>query len=239
MTSLRELLGRDPSEVPARLPDGDLTPVATSNLNATSLRELFRQPPQWQPQLRSDRARSDSTLQRPAAVLIPIVMHDEPTVLLTQRTAHLPTHAGQIAFPGGKIDSQDADARAAALREADEEIELDARSVELLGTLPTYHTASGFAITPVVGLVPAAATWRANPQEVQRVFEVPLAFLMNPLHHRIHEAQVAQQTLSWWSMPYVAAEETLHIWGATAAILRNLYCMMRSAQSMTGQEPWA
>src|SRR5204863_1509008 len=124
-----------------------------------------------------------------ASVLVGIVMRDQPTVILTERTTHLSTHSGQVAFPGGKRDDTDRDAVHTALREAQEEIGLDPSCVEVIGTLPTYMTGSRFNITPVVALVRPGHRLQANPNEVADAFEVPLEFLMNPAHHRRHHVE--------------------------------------------------
>ena len=119
-------------------------------------------------------------------MLVPLVLRDEMTVLLTQRTDHLSDHPGQISFPGGRAEPEDADAVATALREAHEEIGLEAVDVEVLGSLPIYTTGTGFVVTPVVGLVAASAKLRADPREVAEVFEVPRAWVMNPANHQRH-----------------------------------------------------
>ena len=121
-----------------------------------------------------------------AAVLLPVVMRERLTLLLTQRSAHLATHAGQIALPGGKLDATDANAVAAALRETHEEIGIEPERIEVLGSLPDYTTGTAFVITPVVGLVVPGFKLRPNPGEVDEVFEVPLDFLMDPVNHRRH-----------------------------------------------------
>lgn len=158
-----------------------------------------------------------------AAVLMPIVMRAEPTVLLTQRTSHLSTHAGQIAFPGGKVDETDADAVAAALREAEEEVGLAPQWLEVLGQLPLYTTGSAFMVTPVVALVRPGFSLQPNAHEVAEVFEVPLAFLMNPAHHRHHQVFWQGVQRQWLSMPYQDHAQDRFIWGATAGMLRNFY----------------
>lgn len=162
----------------------------------------------------------DAPALRDAAVLVPIVDRgDEAAVILTLRTAHLPSHAGQIAFPGGKIDPVDPTPGAAALREAEEEIGLDRGHVDLLGYAPPYHTRSGFRILPVVGLVDPRFTPNPNPGEVADVFEVPLGFLMDPANHRIGARHAPTGTRFFYEMPF----EHRHIWGVTAGIIRRLY----------------
>ncbi|MCW5702252.1 MAG: CoA pyrophosphatase [Bradyrhizobium sp.] len=156
---------------------------------------------------------------RPAAVLIPVVDHPEPTVLLTQRTEHLSSHAGQIAFPGGKIDASDASPMDAALREADEEVGLKRDFIEPIGYLDVYGTAFGFRILPTVARVKPGFTLEINEYEVDDAFEVPLAFLMDPENHQIHTKEFRGMERSYYAMPF--AER--YIWGATAGILRVLY----------------
>jgi 8-oxo-dGTP pyrophosphatase MutT (NUDIX family) len=156
---------------------------------------------------------------RPAAVLIPVVDHAEPTVLLTQRSAHLNEHAGQIAFPGGKIDAVDKSPRDAALREAEEEIGLDRSFVDAIGYLGVYGTGFGFRILPTVARVRPGFKLTINHAEVDDAFEVPLSFLMNPANHHVHSKEFRGMERSYYAMPF--AER--YIWGATAGILRVLY----------------
>jgi 8-oxo-dGTP pyrophosphatase MutT (NUDIX family) len=156
---------------------------------------------------------------RPAAVLIPIVDHPEPTVLLTQRSPNLADHAGQISFPGGKIDAIDASPRDAALREAEEEVGLDRSVVDPLGYLGVYGTSFGFRILPTVARVKPGFSLRINRSEVDDAFEVPLAFLMNPKNHQLHAKEFRGVERTYYAMPF--AERS--IWGATAGILRVLY----------------
>ncbi len=156
---------------------------------------------------------------RPAAVLIPVVDHPQPTVLLTQRSPHLNNHAGQISFPGGKIDATDASPLDAALREADEEVGLKREFVEPIGYLDLYGTAFGFRILPTVARVKPGFKLKLNASEVGDAFEVPLAFLMNPENHQIHSKEFRGMERSYYAMPF--AER--YIWGATAGILRVLY----------------
>jgi len=159
---------------------------------------------------------------------VPIVDRDEPTVLLTMRSDHLSDHPGQIAFPGGRAESGDADATATALREAQEEIGLPPSQVDVLGAMPLYATGTGFLVTPIVALVVPAYSMQADPFEVAEVFEVPLAFLMNPAHHRRHAVEVGGVRREFLSMPWQGIDGQGHprryfVWGATAAMLRNLY----------------
>jgi 8-oxo-dGTP pyrophosphatase MutT (NUDIX family) len=161
-----------------------------------------------------------SAAPRPAAVLVPVVLRpDGPAILLTERAAHLRTHSGQIAFPGGKMDPADPTPLAAALREAEEEIGLDAREVEPIGYLDPYLSSSNFFVVPVVGLVPAGVQLRLNPDEVASVFEVPLAFLMDEVNHELHCREWNGRIRQYYAMPFGAR----YIWGVTAGILRNMY----------------
>jgi 8-oxo-dGTP pyrophosphatase MutT (NUDIX family) len=156
---------------------------------------------------------------RPAAVLVPIVARDEPMVLLTTRTAHLNNHAGQISFPGGKIDPADASPVAAALREADEEIALAETFIEPIGYLDLYLSAFGFRIVPTLARIRPGFELRLNPAEVDDAFEVPLAFLMAPENHQTHTRPWQGMTRTHYAMPFGER----YIWGATAGILRNLW----------------
>jgi 8-oxo-dGTP pyrophosphatase MutT (NUDIX family) len=156
---------------------------------------------------------------RPAAVLIPVVDHPQPTVLLTQRSAHLNDHAGQISFPGGKIDPGDASPRDAALREAFEEVGLTRDFIEPIGYLDLYGTSFGFRILPTVARVRPGFKLRISAGEVDDAFEVPLAFLMDPANHQLHSKEFRGIERTYYAMPF--AER--YIWGATAGILRTLY----------------
>jgi 8-oxo-dGTP pyrophosphatase MutT (NUDIX family) len=156
---------------------------------------------------------------RPAAVLVPVVDHPEPTVLLTQRAAHLPDHAGQVSFPGGKIDKSDAHPLDSALREAEEEIGLARGHVEPLGYLDLYMTTLGYRIVPVVARVTPGFALTLNTSEVDASFEVPLAFLMD-------QNNVERHSRDWQGMTrhyYAVTFGERYIWGVTAGILRNMY----------------
>ncbi len=163
--------------------------------------------------------RAGVSATKPAAVLVPIVDRAEPTVLLTQRTAELASHAGQVAFPGGKIDPGDASPVAAALREADEEIGLKPALVEPLGYLDLYLTFSGFRILPTVARVDPDFALTINPWEVTEAFEVPLDFLMTPANHQRKIRDWNGIEREYYAMPFGER----YIWGITAGILRNLY----------------
>ncbi len=214
----------DPREVPVIEPQDPraLIPVGREQLKPAALRRRFAHPPEWVPELRREQRFTDRQ-PAAAAVLMPVVMREEPTLILTQRTDHLSTHSGQVALPGGRVDPEDGGAVVAALREAEEEIGLDRSHVEVLGMLPEYITGTAFHVTPVVGLVQPDVHLVPNPHEVAAVFEVPLSFLMNPAHHRLHALSFEGQVRHWYSMPYDDGIEERYIWGATAGMLRNLY----------------
>lgn len=212
----------DPRQVPVREVDFHLPAVSGDRLQPSALRNRFMHPPIWEPELRAEPKFSDRAPAH-ASVLIPLVLRDQPTVLLTQRTTHLSSHSGQIAFPGGKADPEDADTVATALRETLEEVGLEERFVDVLGTLPVYTTGSAFIVTPVVALVQPGFVLRPNAHEVEDVFEVPLEFLMNPAHHRRHAFEWQGGVRTWLSMPYQDGGTERFIWGATAGMLRNLY----------------
>ena len=213
----------DPRTVPVAGIDTDLPAVPQAHTTAQALRARFAMPPVWQPEIAAE-PRFSARAPALAAVLIPIVQRAEPTVLLTERTANLSTHSSQVAFPGGRTDPGDANAAATALREAYEEVGLEASAAQVLGELPVYVTGSSFIVSPVVALVQADCVLRPNPYEVARIFEVPLAFLLDPAHHRRHIFEYAGQRREWYSIPYHDADGYEHfIWGATAGMLRNFY----------------
>jgi len=154
-----------------------------------------------------------------AAVLVPLVRREaELTVMLTERTATLSDHAGQVAFPGGRIEPSDADAVHAALREAEEEVGLPGDHVSVIGRLDTYITGTGFEIAPVVGMVRVPYPLKVDPAEVADVFEVPLAFVLDPANHERHSREVRGRVRAFYVLPYPGR----YIWGATAGMLVNL-----------------
>ena len=217
----------DPQQVPVFQVDTHLAAVPAQYLTPEALEARFANPPVWQPELVRERKFMERTPAK-AAVLLGVVMRDELTVLLTQRPAHMSTHAGQIAFAGGKCDEGDADVAATALREAHEEVGLDARHVQVLGTLPEYVTGSAFYVTPVVALISPVMTLQLNTHEVSDAFEVPLAYLMNPANHRWHRYEFEGVTREWLSMPYQDGEQLRFVWGATAGMLRNFYRFLQA-----------
>jgi 8-oxo-dGTP pyrophosphatase MutT (NUDIX family) len=212
----------DPRLQPIVGVDAHLPPVAPAALSPGALRARFQQARAWTPEVRTEPRFTDRQLAH-AAVLVAVVARDEPTILLTERTAHLSTHSGQIAFPGGRCDDTDTGATDTALREAYEEVGLERTHVQALGELPTYTTGTRFVVTPVVALVDPAHRLALNPHEVAAAFEVPLAFLMNPAHHRRHAVATPAGTREFFSMPYQQGGTERFIWGATAGMLRNLY----------------
>jgi 8-oxo-dGTP pyrophosphatase MutT (NUDIX family) len=163
----------------------------------------------------------------PAAVLVPLV--NQPggiTVLLTQRTAHLYDHAGQISFPGGRVDDGDADRVATALREAAEETGIPVDAVEVIGALPEWDIPTGFRVTPVVGWIEPPVRLAPDPFEVAEVFEVPLAFFLDPDNHERHSDERNGRTRHYYAMPYAGR----NIWGATAGMLHSLYQALRAQE---------
>lgn len=220
-------LSFNPQELPVIGIDDHLARIPGSSLRAEALRVRFAEPPIWQPEIVAEH-RFTERQPTHASVLVPLVQRQELMVLLTQRTDHLTDHPGQISFPGGRAELSDADATATALREAQEEIGLESRFVDVLGTMPTYTTGTGFIVTPVVALIDPGFTVRADPFEVAEVFEVPLSFLMNPAMHRRHAVDVSGVRREFFSMPWEGADadglpRRYFVWGATAAMLRNFY----------------
>jgi len=161
-----------------------------------------------------------SKAEKPASVLIPLIERDGVLhIILTKRADQLNSHSGQVAFPGGKIDADDASPEAAALREAWEEIGLDINEVEILGRLPDYYSGSRFIISPVIGYVNESAEFEINHDEVDYMFEVPLSFLMNPDNHVLASKFFKGADRQYYEMPY----DGHYIWGVTAGMIRVLY----------------
>jgi len=215
----------DPQQLPIDAIAGEAA-VTAERLNAAWLRARFLAPPAWTHE-GSERALPgrEGRAPTPASVLVPLVLRPNGlTVLLTQRTAHLTDHAGQISFPGGRAETYDRDAIDTALRESEEEIGLDRRHVEILGTLPQYLTGTGYCVTPVVGLVQPPFEVTADPSEVAAIFEVPLSFLMDGANHQRLSADLPGGRRTFYAMPY----EGYFIWGATAGMLRNLFHFLRT-----------
>lgn len=218
----------DPRRTPLVARDHDLPKVAQERLALPALRERLVRPPKWQPEFDGDPPMVEIDRPRDAAVLVPIVAHPRgPTVLLTERSVNLRGHAGQVAFPGGGSDPEDDGPVDTALREAREEVGLPRDHVDILTLLPPYLTVSGYRVIPVVGIVAPGFTLEIDPVEVAEVFEVPLEFLMNPRHHEQRRIVHGVIDRSFYAMPWRDSQGREHfIWGATAAMLRNLYRLL-------------
>ena len=203
-------------------------------LDPHQLKERLLSPPAWQIEITDENRHvmaADIIAKRQAAgkvtraaVLIPLLLQPNGlSVLLTQRTTHLRDHGGQISFPGGRMDPEDAGPNETALRESEEEIGLERERVEIIGQLPEYLTVSGYSVTPIIGLVKPQAEYVLDEFEVADIFEVPLSFLMDPANHQVRVWQSEQGSRRFYSMPY----EGRFIWGATAGMLRNLYHLLK------------
>ncbi|KVC78521.1 coenzyme A pyrophosphatase [Burkholderia ubonensis] len=215
----------DPEVLPVEGTSAGLPPIDRERMTPSGMRDRFARHLEWTTEPSEFRV-LDGVDPRSAAVLVPLVVRDAGlTVLLTQRADHLNDHAGQVSFPGGRREPFDPDATATALREAKEEIGLAGEQVEILGALPDYLTGTGFCVTPVVGLVHPPFTVQADTFEVAEIFEVPLAFLMNPANHQIRTFRWDGGERRFFAMPYPRGDGSgdYFIWGATAGMLRNLY----------------
>ena len=202
--------------------------IHPERLNIDWIRSRFANPPAWQPESRLEkRFPTAFDPPTPASVLVPIVARNEgPAMLLTKRTDHLHDHPGQVSFPGGRQDEGDASAVETALREAEEEIGLHRRHVDVIGRLPEYLTGSGFSVTPIVSIVQPPFSLQPEPFEVAEVFEVPLAHLMNAANHRLMSAEFPRGI--GWRTFYAIPYDQYLIWGATAGMLRNLFHFLRA-----------
>lgn len=221
--------GFDPRRMPLEGRDHDLPKVASERLSLAALRERLAHPPHWQPELTGDPPWRPVGTPREAAVLVPLVAHASgTTVLLTERTAHLRGHAGQVAFPGGGCDPEDGGPVDTALRETQEEVGLTRDRIEVVAQLPQYLTGSGYRVTPVVGIVEPGFELQPDSFEVAEVFEVPLEFLMDPRHHERRRIVHGMIDRSFYAMPWRDERHGREhfIWGATAAMLRNLYRLL-------------
>ncbi|GAB4179845.1 MAG: CoA pyrophosphatase [Rhodocyclaceae bacterium] len=199
-----------------------MRPGEDAILDARTFRRRFREAAPLPP----EREAEVPERLTPAAVLVAVIDRPEgPTVLLTQRTEHLHDHPGQVSFPGGRREPEDASALATALREAREEVGLAPDRVEVLGVLPEYHTGTGFCITPVVGLVAPPLALALDSFEVAEAFETPLAFLLDPRNHRRMRMEIRGTLREYWAMPY----EGRFIWGATAGMIVSLYRLLNQS----------
>lgn len=191
------------------------------------LRHRFAQNRHWQVENTDEHLFAQQEPTIAAAVLIPLVITEQGLqVLLTKRTAHLRDHAGQISFPGGRVDADDRSVEMTALREAQEEVGLQAEHIELLGNLPAYRTVTGYSVTPVVALIHPPFQLVAEAFEVETIFEVPLNFLMNPQNHqrRAFEMPNGLGARLFYAMPY----QEHFIWGASAGMIRNLFHFLKA-----------
>ena len=219
-----------PHLAPVTQVDTDLPAVPPAALTPSAIRARLAASAAWTPEFSGDGGRFADRAPAGAAVLVPLVQRDSGLhLLLTRRTDHLRDHAGQISFPGGRVEPEDDGPVATALRETEEEIGLPRRYIDVIGQLPVYTTVTAFQVTPVVGLISPGFTLAPDPAEVAEAFEVPLAFLMDPAHHRHHRVEFAGAERRFLSMPWQGAEREYFIWGATAAMLRNFYRLLSGA----------
>ena len=224
----------DPKRYPVVGIDDHLPALAVDTLTPEALRRRFADARAWTPEFHGD-ARLFALEREPiaASVLVPLVQRDDGLhVLLTRRTDHLTDHAGQVSFPGGRAEPDDIDVVETALRETQEEVGLPRDRVQVLGPLNTYSTVSSYVVTPIVALVQPPFDLALDAFEVAEAFEVPLPYLMTPAHHHRHEAEFGGVRRQFLSMPWQGIDaqgqpREYFIWGATAAMLRNLYSFLR------------
>ncbi|MFT5644697.1 MAG: 8-oxo-dGTP pyrophosphatase MutT (NUDIX family) [Janthinobacterium sp.] len=213
----------DPKQLPIDAVAGEAA-LDLERLTPQWLRGRFAAPPFWHPEA-PELWRMPVAVPTRASVLVPLILRDEGlSLLLTQRTLHLTSHPGQISFPGGRFEVGDTSAIDTALRETEEEVGLDRRHVDVIGTLPDYVTGTGYIVTPVIGLITPPFDLRADPSEVAEMFEVPLVFLMDGLNHQRLSVPFDGGRRSFYAMPY----QRYYIWGATAGMLRNLFHLLRA-----------
>ena len=216
----------DPTALPVEGLAGEPA-LAPARLSVEAVRARFARTLPWEPEASDEASMAPPLRLRRAAVLVPLVERpDGLHVLLTRRTDHLSSHAGQISFPGGRAEELDSSPIETALREAEEEIGLHRRHVEIIGVLPEHVTISAYRVTPVVAIVTPPFDLSADPGEVAEIFEVPLSFLMSGANHERRSLVLpeGQGKRSFYAMPY----QGYFIWGATAAMLRNLYHFLRA-----------
>jgi 8-oxo-dGTP pyrophosphatase MutT (NUDIX family) len=216
----------DPTQLPVDAIAGEPA-LDAGRLDRDWLRRRFAEPPEWEPEHPELAVFALGPDMTAASVLIPLVQREHGlTMLLTMRTAHLTDHAGQISFPGGRAEAEDASPIDTALRETEEEIGLHRSHIEIIGSLPDYVTGTGYRVTPVVGLVAPPFELRPDPREVAEIFEVPLAFLMDGANHQrlSFDMPNGKGRRNFYAMPY----ERFFIWGATAGMLRNLFHFLRA-----------
>jgi 8-oxo-dGTP pyrophosphatase MutT (NUDIX family) len=216
---------RDPRAVPVAGTDAHLPAVPGERLTAEALRSRFAAAGPWEPEHAGDGRAWAGREPSAAAVLVPLVQRPGGLqVLLTRRTDHLRDHAGQVSFPGGRSEPDDPGPAGTALRETEEEVGLARQHVQVIGEMPVYTTVTSFVVTPVVALVQPPFDLRLDSFEVAEAFEVPLAYLMNPAHHQRHRFLYDGGERQFLSMPWHGDQgREYFIWGATAAMLRNLY----------------
>ncbi|MFV0283043.1 MAG: CoA pyrophosphatase [Castellaniella sp.] len=232
-SSEARVAGFDPQVQPV-LPTTPLPPLSPACLRLDVIRQAFRHPADWQVEplfAQSFIPGGDSYVRaRQAAVLMPLVQREAGLYMLfTRRAEHLHDHAGQISFPGGRIESSDSGPVAAAIRETREEIGVESRFIDIFGTQPTLLTTTQFLMTPVVGELLPGFRIRPDEAEVAEVFEVPLAFLMDPGRHALHRME---SSLGHGRCYFAIRWQSHFIWGATAILIRNLYYFLAASQGM-------
>jgi 8-oxo-dGTP pyrophosphatase MutT (NUDIX family) len=222
----------NPRAIPSIGNDGHLPAIEPQRLTAEFLRACFSKrldyADGWVPEISGDGRLSGRT-PSPASVLVPLVQREDGLhVLLTRRSDQLRDHAGQVSFPGGRAEPFDADAAATALRETEEEVGLARAHVQVIGQMPVYTTVTSYVVTPVIALVQPPFTLALDRTEVDEAFEVPLQFLMSPQNHLRHVFSHEGGQRQFLSMPWTppGSSQEYFIWGATAAMLRNLYSLL-------------